>query len=244
MNRIKKSITAGVLLLMVFTMACKKKDIPKKDDKQSVECTKKGTIVPMDCVGNYLGIMDADNNYYYIEEDRTNDFSKYKEGDEICFDFELSSESTTEYSDQGTEQGFNFTPTTSIDLTCISDCHCQSDCKSVKVVSELPSDSVPSQLLDIIEMRQEGNALYLKLAYSGCDPDIDPDLFISGLMHLQMHQGLPVYECVVKESRVQLCYAHFVKEFCFDLSELEKKHQYYELLFKTREGSESIKIVH
>lgn len=240
MNRIKKGITAGVLLLMVFTMACKKKDIPKNDDKQSVECTKKGTIVPMDCVGNYLGIMDADNNYYYIEEDRTNDFSKYKEGDEICFDFELSSESTTEYSDQG----FNFPPTTSIDLTCISDCHCQSDCKSVKVVSELPSDSVPSQLLDIIGMRQEGNALYLKLAYSGCDPDIDPDLFMSGLMHMDQLLYRPVYECVVRESRVQLCYAYFEKEFCFDLSELEKKHQGYELLFKTREGSESIKIVH
>lgn len=238
MNRIKKVITAGVLLLMVFTMACKKNDIPKNDDKQSVECTKKGTIVPMDCVGNYLGIMGADNNYYYIEKDLTNDFSKYKEGDEICFDFELSSESTAEYSNQG----INFTPATSIDLTCISDCHCQSDCKSVKVVSKLPSDSVPAQLLDIIEMRQEGNSLYLKLAYSGCDSDIDPDLFLS---ENQITTGpRQVYSCVVKENRVQLCYAYFEKEFCFDLSELEKKHQYYELLFKTREGSKSIKIVH
>jgi hypothetical protein len=239
MNRMKRFIKGSVLLLMMFTMACKEKDVPDKDNKQNVECTKKGTIVGIGCVGNYLGIMDTENNYYHIEEDKTNDFSKYKEGDEICFDFEYCDESTADYSNQG----INFTPATSINLTCISDCHCQSDCKRVNEVSELPSDSgtLPTPVLDIVEMRQQGNSLYLKLAFSGCDSDIDPELYLTSMITTGPRQ---VYDCVVRESRVHLCAAHFVKEVCFNLSDLEKKHGNYELIFQTREGSKPIKIVH
>ena len=61
MNSIKKIIKASVLLLIVFTVACKDKDIPTHDDKHHIECTKKGTRIPMGCVGDYLGIMDSDN---------------------------------------------------------------------------------------------------------------------------------------------------------------------------------------
>ena len=76
------------------------------------------------------------------------------------------------------------------------------------------------------------------MAFSGCDSDLDPDLFVS-LSEVPMDSG-PGYNCILKEDRVQLCQAYFVKEVCFDISKLEKKHQSYELFFETREGSKSI----
>ena len=237
MNSIKKIIKASVLLLIVFTVACKDKDIPTHDDKHHVECTKKGTIIPLGCVGDYLGIMDSENKFYYIEKDLTNDFLKYKEGDEVCFDYEHCDISTADYSNQG----INFVPATSINLKCIRACECNK-CKPVKEVTELPTGSEPSQILNDLEMRQEGSTLYIKVAFSGCDSDIDPDLFVS-LSEVTMGSG-PGYNCILKEDRVQLCQAYFVKEVCFDISKLEKKHQSYELFFETREGSKSIRIAH
>ena len=223
------------MLLVIFTVACNKKDIPKNPDDQKGECTKKGTIVPMDCVGHYLGIVDADNNYYYIEEDLTNDFSKYKAGDEICFDFELSDISTADYSNQG----ITFTPATSVDLTCIS--KCAMDCKPVQLINAIDRDTMPSTLLDIVEMRQEGNSLYVKVAFSGCDADIDPELLV---FYHKLDGPNIGFDCVIEEPGVELCLAHFEKEICFDLSELETKHQNYKLYISTNQGSEIIEIVH
>jgi hypothetical protein len=191
----------------------------------------------MDCVGQYLGIVDADDNYYYIEEDKTGDFSKYEHGDKICFDYEVSAVSTADYSNQG----INFTPATSIDLTCISTCDWDEDCKPVTVVYQFPSDTIPSRLLDIVEMRQEGNSLYVKVSFSGCDADIDPNLYV---FYEQLDGPNIGFDCYISEPGVELCLAHFEKEICFDLSELEQKHQKYKLYFSTNQGSEIIEIAH
>lgn len=243
MKRMKRFYQVSTLLFLMFTVSCTPKDVPPKHDKQNVECTKKGTIVTvvMDCVGDYseLGIMDDDNNYYIIEKDKTNNFCKYNEGDKICFDYELG----TKKNNSSENQGLNFVPPTFINLTCISECKCKNDCKSVQEVTELPSDTIPTQILNILEMSQQGNILNLKLAFSGCDPDIDPEVLISD--HHPITTGTnKIYRCVVSEERVQLCYAYFVRDFCFDLSSLKGNHAKYELVFQTPEGLKSISIVH
>lgn len=238
MNRIKKLTQLGFLFITVFAMSCSKTDTPQQKNHNDTNCSEKGTVVSMDCVGNYLGIVDDENNYFYIETDHTNSFSDYKEGDKVCFGYDECDGPQTH---MPASSLMNY-EATSINLTCIKDCACNSGCRAVKAVNQLPSDTLPNQILKIIEMSQDGNTLNMRIAFSGCDTDIEPDVL--AMLQPNGTGSMPSYSCVLRENRVQLCYAHFEKDICFDLSKLRGKNTEYEMVFDTPEGSKTITIRH
>ncbi|PCJ64308.1 MAG: hypothetical protein COA58_13215 [Bacteroidetes bacterium] len=238
MKQTKNIILAFILLFSIgsFVGCSNSDDIPEQDDK-TTECDLRGTIVGLDCVGQSLGIMDSKGHFYFIETDRTGDFSKYKEGDSICFSYVDCDDCIRTFNTQNIIN----TPALPIDLTCINDCGCtNNDCKGVTEVRQLQKDSLRDNLMNVIDIKQNGNSLTIKIAFSGCDDKIDPSLFVA--QDLKVMSPTPWYNCEVKTNRIQLCQAYFTREICFDLTPLTRKYSDFNMNFHTQSGIKTIHI--
>lgn len=230
------------LLLITFGsfQSCKK-DPPKKGSDNC--CQFEGTVTRhyKGCVltGNEpLAIRDKFENYFLVADDHTGLFQYMKEGDKVCFNYELASDCNTNFVPK---QGIRFIPTTCVDLTCLKkrkddkDCKCNDDnaCSPIKPISYQQYTNKHVVPYSIMSGRIENDKLILKMSFSGCK---DED------MELHLSEGptmgpFPTYFGLLEYPKTA-CEMLITKEICFDISEYAQSSVF---TIKDREGTKSFK---
>jgi len=232
-----KTLLPILLLTLVTFTACKKEHKGKGTDNK---CTQKGTVVdlPIGCVGQsgVLGILGENGVYYDIYTDKTGKFSSFKENDPICFDFENAD--STNYEKFRCGNGIMEFPTKSIILTCVNKCK-ECDTTGCKPVKQVESFEYIETGINATNIKQEGNLLKMKISFSGCDDELDPDFLIKEMPSVGAY---PAFNCKIKPDQMQMCQAVFTKEVCFDISSILKKYHSATLTLNQSSGIKTFEI--